>query len=241
MIRAWSQLADCCLNLTPIIVLKWPALTLMSFGTALIDSDYCFWTYLHNVGNLTNIPHCSVFRDHLNVPCCNLLLVLLFARWVIFHAFLLYADFFQNQLFQKILSGIPPACQSVWIQIRTDISLGLIWVQTVWTGYQQTTLVGNALMYVSCWYCEPIFDCECYLLKTFTNSLDPDQAWKGVRPDLDLECLTLWWYSWKNVSIKSWFWKKVSWRQISWKSSQHAELRKGSHFLWICLSFFLCV
>ena len=26
---------------------------------------------------------------------------------------------------------LPSACQSVWIQIRPDIMLGLIWVQTV--------------------------------------------------------------------------------------------------------------
>ena len=34
------------------------------------------------------------------------------------------------------------------------------------------------------------------------NSLDPDQAWQNVRPDLDPNCLTLWWYSWKNFSKK---------------------------------------
>ena len=39
----------------------------------------------------------------------------------IFRAFLLSADHFQNQLFQKILSGIPSVCQTVWIQIRPDI------------------------------------------------------------------------------------------------------------------------
>ena len=48
--------------------------------------------------------------------------------------------FFQNQLFRKILSGIPSECQKVWIQIRPDILLGLIWVQTLCKGYQQTTL-----------------------------------------------------------------------------------------------------
>ena len=31
----------------------------------------------------------------------------LFASWIIFHAFLSSADFFQNQIFGKILSGIP--------------------------------------------------------------------------------------------------------------------------------------
>ena len=35
----------------------------------------------------------------------------------------------------------------------------------------------------------------CYLLITFANSLDPDQARQNVGPDLDPNCLTLWWYS----------------------------------------------
>ena len=37
----------------------------------------------------------------------------------------------------------------------------------------------------------------CRLLITFANSLDPDQARQNVGPDLDPNCLTLWWYSWK--------------------------------------------
>ena len=54
--------------------------------------------------------------------------------------FLLSADFFfQNQIFRKILSGIPFECQTDWIQIRPDILSGLIWVQSVCKGYQQTT------------------------------------------------------------------------------------------------------
>ena len=52
-------------------------------------------------------------------------------------SFLSSADFFQNQLFRKILSGIPSECQAVWIQIRPDILSGLIWVQTVCKSYQQ--------------------------------------------------------------------------------------------------------
>ena len=35
---------------------------------------------------------------------------------------------------------IPSEFQTVWIQIRPDILLGLIWVQTVCKHYQQTTL-----------------------------------------------------------------------------------------------------
>ena len=44
------------------------------------------------------------------------------------------------------------------------------------------------------------------MLKTFANSLDPDQARQNidfVRPDLGLKkCLTLWLYSWNNFSKK---------------------------------------
>ena len=35
----------------------------------------------------------------------------------------------------------------------------------------------------------------CHLLITFANSLEPDQAWQNVGPDLDPNCLTSWWYS----------------------------------------------
>ena len=62
------------------------------------------------------------------------------------HAFLSSADFFQNQLFQKTLSGIPSECQAVWIQIRPDILSGLIWIQTVCKGEQQTEPVGKELV-----------------------------------------------------------------------------------------------
>ena len=42
---------------------------------------------------------------------------------------------------KKILSGTLSECQMIWIQIKTDILLLLIWVQTVCKGYQQTTKV----------------------------------------------------------------------------------------------------
>ena len=43
--------------------------------------------------------------------------------------------FFKINLLKKFFE-----CQIVWIQIRPDILLGLIWVQTVCKSYQQTTL-----------------------------------------------------------------------------------------------------
>ena len=61
----------------------------------------------------------------------------------IFSLFMSSADFFQNQLFHKILSGIPSEWQTVWIQIRPDFLSGLIWVQTVCKGDQQTAQVGK--------------------------------------------------------------------------------------------------
>ena len=68
---------------------------------------------------------------------------------------MLSADFFQNQLFRKILSGIPSECQADWIQTRPNILSGLIWVQTVCKNYQQTTLGDNELGHI--WY---ITDCR---------------------------------------------------------------------------------
>ena len=50
------------------------------------------------------------------------------------------ADFLQNKLFQKILSGTLTECQTVWIQ-TTDTTSVLTWAQTVCKGYQQTTEV----------------------------------------------------------------------------------------------------
>ena len=70
----------------------------------------------------------------------------LFAPWEIFQAFLSSADFFQYQLFRKNLSGIPSECQTDWIQTRPDVLSGLIWVQSVCKGYEQTTLGGNDLI-----------------------------------------------------------------------------------------------
>ena len=51
------------------------------------------------------------------------------------------ADCFQKiKIFQYFFSGIiiPSVCQTVWYQIKPDMS-GLIWVQTVCKGYLQRT------------------------------------------------------------------------------------------------------
>ena len=41
-----------------------------------------------------------------------------------FSSFFVSADFFQNKLFAKILSGIKSECQTVWTQIRPDDFVG---------------------------------------------------------------------------------------------------------------------
>ena len=48
-----------------------------------------------------------------------------------------------------------------------------------------------------------LFAYYCRLLITFTNSLDPDQAWQNVIPDRDSNCLTRWWSSWNSFRM-SW-------------------------------------
>ena len=56
-----------------------------------------------------------------------------------------FADFFFKILFRKKnLSWIPSKCQLVWIQVRPDVLSGLIWIQTVWKGYQQTIKVATS-------------------------------------------------------------------------------------------------
>ena len=74
----------------------------------------------------------SQTRRHMINTLCN------FGYWVIVHAILSSADFFQNQLFRKIISGIPPECQTVWTQTRPDVLLGVIWTLTVYKISQQT-------------------------------------------------------------------------------------------------------
>ena len=56
--------------------------------------------------------------------------------------FLLSADFFSKSTFaKKTLSGTISECQTILIQIRTDILSVLMGVQTVCKGYQRMTNV----------------------------------------------------------------------------------------------------
>ena len=61
--------------------------------------------------------------------------------WVIFHVFVVCWFFIKSHPFRKILSRILFKCQTVWIQTRPDILSGLVWVQTVFKGNQQTTVL----------------------------------------------------------------------------------------------------
>ena len=67
----------------------------------------------------------------------------------------------------------------------------------------------------------------CCLLINFANSLDPDQAWQKVGPDLDPNCFTLWWYSWK-IFLKRLIKKKKDIKKAC-KITQHAKS------FWTCI------
>ena len=60
--------------------------------------------------------------------------------------------------------------------------------------------------------CMPIFS-----VIIFEISLDSDQAWQNVGPDLNPICLTLWWYSWKN------FLKKLTDDKKACNNTQHVK------------------
>ena len=60
----------------------------------------------------------------------------------------------------------------------------------------------------------------CRLLITFANSLDPDQARRNVGPDLDPNCLTLWWYSLKDF----FFFVKINLKKKSTDEKKNAKL-----------------
>ena len=62
-----------------------------------------------------------------------------------FDEFLSFADFFSKLIYSKISSGMPTECQTVWIRIRGNVLLDLIWVQTVCKDYQPMTQVGKEL------------------------------------------------------------------------------------------------
>ena len=62
--------------------------------------------------------------------------------------FLSSADFFKINFLKKNLSAITPECQTDWNQIRPDFLSGLILVQSVCKGYEQTAIVDKELTFV---------------------------------------------------------------------------------------------
>ena len=57
------------------------------------------------------------------------------------------------------------------------------------------------------------------------NSFDPDQARQNVGPNLDPNCLTHWWYSWKNFS------KQIVFLKIS-RRWEHTKLPSRQGVKW---------
>ena len=56
--------------------------------------------------------------------------------------------FFKIKFLKINHQGPPSECQTVWIQIKTDILLVFIWVQTVAKGYCQTTKISTGMQRV---------------------------------------------------------------------------------------------
>ena len=71
-----------------------------------------------------------------------------FAYWIILHAFLSSADFSKSTFSKKIL-GVANSLDP------DQVLSGLIWVQVVCKGYQQTALVGKSFESRRCFLCTP--------------------------------------------------------------------------------------
>ena len=95
-------------------------------------------------------------------------------------------------------------------------------MQTVWTQF----IIGSKMFDTTCMMTfMKIFFLKKLILKeisrrqkTFVNSLDPDQVRQNVGPDLDPNCLTLWWQWWKNF-LKKLILKIASRRQKTFANS----------------------
>ena len=83
------------------------------------------------------LSHLLLFLEEKNASnCINSL-----QPWKFYiNPFLLSADFFKINFYEKNILEIQSDCHTVCIQIRPNILSGLIWVQSVCKGYQQTTL-----------------------------------------------------------------------------------------------------
>ena len=93
--------------------------------------------------------------------------------------------------------------------ISSDLVSGLLWP---WSDCK----------YKLVWACVNSFPDSghfCCLLITFANNLDSNQAGQNVGPDLDPNCLTLWWYSWKI------FLKKVNFKNNKSTDNKKAHVQ----------------
>ena len=90
-----------------------------------------------NISHWLNV-HSRWFKNYIFGKKCILISFWIF-QYCFYHSFTLY----YCAIFDSLITvfSIPSGCQTVWIQIRPNILAGLIWVQTVCKGYQQTTKV----------------------------------------------------------------------------------------------------
>ena len=96
----------------------------------------------------------------------------------------------QNITFKK---KITPKCLTAWIQIRSDVLLGLIWVQTVCKDHQQTIKFDASKERINYKLCKRLGP---------RSGLTNCQAWFGSRIS------TSWWYTWKSF-LKKLIFKKI--------------------------------
>ena len=120
--------------------IQWgPRISLCVMGSAgltlpLAIVAICYW----KCRVATNISHwlkvqSRWFKNYVFAKKC-----ILISFWVLLFLHTLCC---QILLYGCLIFSLPSVCQTVWIQIWPDIWSGLIWVQTVCKGNQQTTKV----------------------------------------------------------------------------------------------------
>ena len=120
IISTWTKIyvSEGSLREKPLIFCKNQQLSKTPWGEASIFNSMLWFT--------------SLFQPSLTSTLC----ILGNFSWIFVVCWL----FFKINFLKKILLGISSGCQTVWIQIRIDILLGMVWVQIVCKVYQQTTL-----------------------------------------------------------------------------------------------------
>ena len=86
--------------------------------------------------------------------------------------------FFKIKFLKINHQGPPSECQTVWIQIKTDILLVFIWVQTVCKGYWQTTKLSTGMQrvitgkYFNVQYIVSYRDIHAYVYHKYSDTLN---------------------------------------------------------------------